>query len=489
MGHHVAEEGAQVREFFLIIAGHLVQQAALAVDDLVVADGQHEVLTERIEEAERDLAVVAGAEERIGFHVAEHVVHPAHVPLEIEAQAPVGRGLCDQRPGGGFLGDHHFMRIAAQDSRVQLLQEGDGLEIFLAAVDVLLPLAVLAVVVEVEHTGNSIDAQTVHMIAVHPEHGAGDQEALNFLHAVVKDHRAPFLVLTAAGVGVLIAGGAVEHVQAVAILREVGRDPVQNDADARLMQLVDEGHEVLRRAVAACRGKIARDLIAPAAVEGILHHGQQLHMGVAHLPDVGDQLVGQLGIVIGNLLVLQLPAARVHLVDVHRAVDHVRLFLSSLPGIIVPGKAGDIVDLAAVGGPGLRVERIGVGLVDQVAAPGGHTVLVDIVFLYAGDEQLPDRIPIHFAHRVAARLPAVEIAHHTDGGCMGCPNTEHHTGLSGAGLKMCTKVTVCFAVVALLEQINRQIRGIFLDLFFRRSHKQLLPVQAAVSLYLCTLLY
>ena len=296
-------------------------------------------------------------------------------------------------------------------------------------------------------------------------------------------------MLAALGVGVLVAGFSIKVVQAEAILREVGGHPVHDDTDAGLMHLVHKGHEILGGAVAAGGGKIARDLVAPAAVEGILHHGQKLHMGVAHLPDIGDQLVGQLGIVIGNLLVLQLPAARVHLVDVHRAVDHVRLFLGRLPGIIVPGKAGDIVDLAAVGGPGLRVERIGVGLVEQVAAPGGHTVLVDIVFLYAGDEQLPDRIPIHFAHRVAARLPAVEIAHHTDGGCMGCPNTEHHTGLSGAGLKVCTKVTVCFAVVALLEQINRQIRGIFLDLFFRRSHKQLLPVQAAVSLYFCTLLY
>ena len=381
------------------------------------------------------------------------------------------------------------MGVAAQNRIVQLAQESHCFQVLLAAILIGLPFALLAVVIQIQHGGHGIHAQTIDVVLLQPVQGAGDQEALHLAAAEVEHHGAPLLVLAALGVGVLVAGFSVKVVQAEAILREVGGHPVHDDTDAGLMHLVHKGHEVLGGAVAAGGGKIARDLVAPAAVEGILHHGQKLHMGVAHLPDVGDQLVGQLGIVIGDLLFLQLPAARVHLVDVHRAVDHVRLFLSSLPGIIVPGKAGDIVDLAAVGGPGLRVERIGVGLVDQVAAPGGHTVLVDIVFLYAGDEQLPDRIPIHFAHRVAARLPAVEIAHHTDGGCMGCPNTEHHTGLSGAGLKVCTKVTVCFAVVALLEQINRQIRGIFLDLFFRRSHKQLLPVQAAVSLYLCTLLY
>ena len=83
--HHVAEEGAQIGKLVVILAGHLVQQAALAVHDLIVADGQHKVLAESVEEAEGHLVVVAGAEQRVGLHVAEHIVHPAHVPLEVEA--------------------------------------------------------------------------------------------------------------------------------------------------------------------------------------------------------------------------------------------------------------------------------------------------------------------------------------------------------------------------------------------------------------------
>ena len=83
--HHVAEEGAQIGKLVVILAGHLVQQAALAVHYLIVADGQDEVLAEGVEEAESHLVVVAGAEQRVGLHVAEHIVHPAHVPLEVEA--------------------------------------------------------------------------------------------------------------------------------------------------------------------------------------------------------------------------------------------------------------------------------------------------------------------------------------------------------------------------------------------------------------------
>ena len=296
-------------------------------------------------------------------------------------------------------------------------------------------------------------------------------------------------MFAALGVGVLVAGLAVKVVQAEGILGEMGGHPVHDDTDAGLVELVHERHQIFGGAVAAGGGEIARDLIAPAAVEGILHHRQQFHMGVAHLADVGDQLIGQLRIVVGKLVILQLPAAHMHLVDVHRAVDHVRFLLGSLPGLIVPLKAADLVDLAAVGRPGLGVEGVGVSLVDQIARPGGHAVLVDIVFLHTGDKQLPDRIAIHFVHRMAARLPAVEITHHADGRGVRSPHAEHHSGLSGPGLNVSAEVAVSFAVVALLEQINRQIRWIFLDLFFRRFHKQLLPVQAAVSPYLFTLLY
>ena len=49
VGHHIAEEGAQVRELFLVIAGHLVQQAALAVHNLIMADGQDKILAEGVD--------------------------------------------------------------------------------------------------------------------------------------------------------------------------------------------------------------------------------------------------------------------------------------------------------------------------------------------------------------------------------------------------------------------------------------------------------
>ena len=258
----------------------------------------------------------------------------------------------------------------------------------------------------------------------------------------------------------------------------MGGHPVHDDADACSVQLIHKGHKVLGGAVAAGRGKIAGDLIAPAAVERIFHDRQQFHMGITHPGDVRDQLVGQLGIVVGLAVLFQLPAAGVHLVDVHRAVDHVRLFLLCLPRIVMPLEPADIVDLAAVGRAGLGVECIGIGLVDQITCAGGHAIFINVIFLHAGDEQFPHRIAIHLAHRVAARFPAVEIAYHADGNSVGCPHAENDTGFSGAGLHVCAEIAIRFTVIALFEQIHRQVRCIALDLFLGRFHRLLLPVQA-----------
>ena len=276
---------------------------------------------------------------------------------------------------------------------------------------------------------------------------------------------------------VLVAGFAIKVVQTELILREVSRHPVHDHTNAGGMELIHKSHQVLGGAVAAGGCKIAGDLIAPAAVKRIFHDRQQFHMGIAHLCDIRDQLVCQLGIIVGLTALLHLPAAGVHLVNIHRAVDHISLFLCCLPCIIVPCKTTDIVDLAAVGRAGLGVERIGIGLIDQITCAGGHAVFINIIFLHARDEQFPYGIAIHLAHRVAARLPAVKVAHHADGYSMGCPHAEHHTCFTGTCFHVCAKVAVCFTVIALFKQIHRQVRCIALDLLLGRFHRLLLPVQ------------
>ncbi len=57
-------------------------------------------------------------------------------------------------------------------------------------------------------------------------------------------------------------------------------------ADAVLVQVVDQIHEILRRAVARRGREVAGGLVSPGTVKGMLHHGQELDVREAHLIDV-----------------------------------------------------------------------------------------------------------------------------------------------------------------------------------------------------------
>jgi hypothetical protein len=89
MRPHEAEVRAQRREPLPRVAGHFRGERALAVHDLVVRQRQHEALGERIDEPERHPVVVIAAMDRVFVQIRERVVHPAHVPFEIEAEAAV----------------------------------------------------------------------------------------------------------------------------------------------------------------------------------------------------------------------------------------------------------------------------------------------------------------------------------------------------------------------------------------------------------------
>src|SRR5258708_30869125 len=74
------------------------------------------------------------------------------------------------------------------------------------------------------------------------------------------------------------------------------RRPIENDADAILMAAVDEVHEIGGRAEAAGGGVVAEGLVAPGAVEGGLHDGEQFDVGVAKVSDVGGELFGEVAV-------------------------------------------------------------------------------------------------------------------------------------------------------------------------------------------------
>ena len=97
---------------------------------------------------------------------------------------------------------------------------------------------------------------------------------------------------------VLVEVGAVKLCQSVGIGGKVHRHKVHDDADAHAVAGVDKAGKLGGGAVAAGDGKIAGGLVAPAAVKGMLCQRQQLHMGKVMVQQPGNQLLGQLLIVI-----------------------------------------------------------------------------------------------------------------------------------------------------------------------------------------------
>ena len=264
---------------------------------------------------------------RVARHVGEHVVHPAHVPLVVEAEAAalqVGRRrAADAGEGGGFFGEGDRLGALGADEVVHAAQEVDGFEVLASAETVGHPLAGLAAVVAVEHGGHRIHAQAVDAEALDPVQRVAAEVVAYLAAAVVVDQRVPILVKALARVGVLVKVRAVEFGQAVRIAREVGGHPVEDHAQPRGVRGVGEGAEILRCAEAR-GGRVQPDrLVAPGAVEGVLVHRHQLEVGEAVLHRIRDQALGQLAVAEPAAVGVALPGAKVHLVDADRRIERV----------------------------------------------------------------------------------------------------------------------------------------------------------------------
>ena len=65
-------------------------------------------------------------------------------------------------------------------------------------------------------------------------------------------------------------------------------------AYARLVEAVDEVHEIVGRPVPARAGKIPHRLVAPGLVKGVLAHRHKLDVRVAHLLHIRHERFGEL---------------------------------------------------------------------------------------------------------------------------------------------------------------------------------------------------
>ena len=326
------EIGPQVGQLLPPVAGHLAQQRPLAMNYLVVADRQNEVLAPRVDQREGHLMVVVLPMHRLLRHVVQRVMHPAHVPLEPEAQAAMGGGPGDPRPGGRLFCDRDDPGDPFVDRRVGLLQQLNGLEVLAAPMDVRVPLPVLTGVVQVDHRGHGINSQAVNVELLEPVDRVGHQEVPHLRTTEVEDVRAPVRLVAAPRIRVLVQSLAVKAGEGEGILGEMRRNPVEQDANPVAVHGVHEVPEVIGRTEAGRWRVVARDLIAPGRTVGMFHHRHQLDMGEAKVLDVVDQVLGKAAIALALT-----PGAEMDLIDAHGSVVRVGRRTGGHPVAVLPG--------------------------------------------------------------------------------------------------------------------------------------------------------
>ena len=384
-------------------------------------------------------------------------MHPPHVPLVAEAEAADVERPRHARPRRRLLGEGLHVRVLLVDLGVEGAHEGDRLEVLAAAVLVGQPVARLARVVAVEHRGDGVDPQRVGVVLVEPEHCRGDEEALRLVAAVVEDVAVPLGVEAEPRVGVLEEVRAVEVGEPVLVAGEVRRHPVEDDPEPALVQVVDHPHQVLGRAVPPRRREVTRRLVAPRAVERVLHHRQQLDVREAER----ERVIGERGaeLAVGERAVVLFghatPRAEVHFVDRDRCRERAACAACRHPLVVVPG-VREVRDLGRGVGRQLRAKRERVGLVDAESLVSCRLdpVLVQLPGPDAGQKPFPDAGAPAARQRVRVLAPLGERTHDADALGVRRPDGEVRPGLAVHLARMRAELLVQAVVRALVEEMQ-----------------------------------
>ena len=250
----------------------------------------------------------------------------------------------------------------------------------------------------------------------------------------------------------LVEGLAVEASEGPLVFGEVGGNPVDEDADAGVMQFVDKRAQLVRGTPAGRWSIVAGDLVAPGAAERVLRYREKLHMGVAVLLEVGDELLAQ-GVIVGA----DLPRAHVQLVDAHRHIQVIRARGHPLRVAPREGGAGD-----HGGGFGRRDGALS-QRIRLVHARGILTVdgkLVALALTHAGDKHFPHTGGAQGAHGELRGVPAAEISDYGYTFGVRRPHGEGGAGdlthVRGVGLQVGAEHLPEALVAALTNQVQVQ---------------------------------
>ena len=120
---------------------------------------------------------------------------------------------------------------------------------------------------------------------------------MNFVSAVIKHSRSPFLMFLLTWVGIFVTRFPVEFVKSERVFGEMRAYPVEYYADFIFMAFIDKIFEIVGSSVSRSRRKHSGYLIPPTSLVRIFRYRQYFDMGITHLLYVSDEFVRQIAII------------------------------------------------------------------------------------------------------------------------------------------------------------------------------------------------
>ena len=111
-------------------------------------------------------------------------------------------------------------------------------------------------VVPIEHTGDSIEAETVQMVLLHPELAVGEEEMLGLALSVVETAAVPSRMMALIALIEVEVLASVEIAQALGlVLHHMRVDKVHNDRNSARVGIIHQVLELLRGAKTRTQGE------------------------------------------------------------------------------------------------------------------------------------------------------------------------------------------------------------------------------------------
>ena len=258
------------------------------------------------------------------------------------------------------------------------------------------------------------------MVFLQPENCAGAEKVPHFFFSIVKDLRAPLPVLALPGIFVLIEGRPVKAGQPVGILREMSRYPVKIHADPFPVQVIHQIHKVFRIAISGGRCKIPGYLVAPGAIEGILHNPQKFHMGISHLLCIISKCMRQLFVIQETIRIDLadgpfLKSSRMDFQNIDRFTPVIPFFPFLHPFLIPPAVILDFCHTGSISRSYLTFEGIRICFIEGFSVSRVDAIFVKVSLNSSRYKNLIDSGISEPLHAAGLFPPAIKGTYDTDG--------------------------------------------------------------------------